>query len=260
MDGVVVLTELSSQTQVLEESKQKLPPRLPPNRVVVLGVLLLQHLEEQREIRSHAASNTNTICVRKDGRTGGRRRSADLSQLIVVRVVVVKAFDHVSRGPQDPAGEDGVKELHGDFSARHRLHLHGHHRLVYGRHTHAHTHQTSSTGLRFCRTHEISFLRTVMTGCLGRTEERLGPELCGQAGHHVGISEETLDHSQQEQPRCFKHDDASTQQTSSNCLSKSDSLVCLETSNTTDRHVVAQKVTITQILTVRLTSANCSLL
>lgn len=49
IDGVFVLTELSSDTQVLEDAKQKLSPLLPPNHVVVLRVLLLQHLEERRE-------------------------------------------------------------------------------------------------------------------------------------------------------------------------------------------------------------------
>lgn len=45
IDGVFILTELSSETQVLEDAKQKLSALLPPNHVVVLGVLFLQHLE-----------------------------------------------------------------------------------------------------------------------------------------------------------------------------------------------------------------------
>lgn len=44
---VLVLAELSSQTQVLEEAKQKLLPLLPTDRVIMLRVLLLQHLEQQ---------------------------------------------------------------------------------------------------------------------------------------------------------------------------------------------------------------------
>lgn len=41
INGVFVLTELSSETQVLEEAKQKLPSLLSPNHIVVLRVLIL---------------------------------------------------------------------------------------------------------------------------------------------------------------------------------------------------------------------------
>ncbi len=44
INGVFVLTELSSETQVLEEAKQKLLSLLFPNHTVVLRVLILQHL------------------------------------------------------------------------------------------------------------------------------------------------------------------------------------------------------------------------
>lgn len=49
INGVFVLTELPSETQVLEETKQKLSSLLSPNHVVVLRVLFLQHLEEQKK-------------------------------------------------------------------------------------------------------------------------------------------------------------------------------------------------------------------
>lgn len=49
LDGVFILTELSSETQVLKESKQKLCSLLVPNHIIALRVLFLQHLEEQRE-------------------------------------------------------------------------------------------------------------------------------------------------------------------------------------------------------------------
>lgn len=50
INGVFVLTELSSETQVLEEAKQKLPSLLSPDHIIVLRVLILQHLEnEQRK-------------------------------------------------------------------------------------------------------------------------------------------------------------------------------------------------------------------
>lgn len=55
----------------------------------------------------------------------------DLSEFIVVGVDIMKTLDHVSRGPQDPAGVDRVKQLHGDFGARHRLHVDRHQRLVW---------------------------------------------------------------------------------------------------------------------------------
>ena len=48
--GVFILTELSSDTQVLEEAKQKLFSLPSPDHVVVLSVLFLQHLEEQRKV------------------------------------------------------------------------------------------------------------------------------------------------------------------------------------------------------------------
>lgn len=54
------------------------------------------------------------------------RADEDLSEFVVVREDVVKAFDHVTRGPQDATRVDGVKEVHGDSSARYLLHLHTH--------------------------------------------------------------------------------------------------------------------------------------
>lgn len=54
------------------------------------------------------------------------RRDGDLSKFIVVREDIVKAFDHVTRGPQDATCVDGVKEIHGDSSARYLLHFHTH--------------------------------------------------------------------------------------------------------------------------------------
>ena len=40
-DGVFVLTELSSQTQVLEKAEQELASLFSANHVVVLGILFL---------------------------------------------------------------------------------------------------------------------------------------------------------------------------------------------------------------------------
>lgn len=45
LDCVLVLAELSAQTQVLEEAEQKLLPLRPPHGVVILRPFLLQHLE-----------------------------------------------------------------------------------------------------------------------------------------------------------------------------------------------------------------------
>lgn len=54
------------------------------------------------------------------------RTDQDLSEFVVVGVNIVKAFDHMTRGPQDATGVDRVKEVHGDSSARYLLHLHTH--------------------------------------------------------------------------------------------------------------------------------------
>lgn len=59
------------------------------------------------------------------------RKDADLSQFIIIRVDIVKAFDYMSRGPHDPAGVDRVKHLHGNLSAQYLLHVDRHHWLVY---------------------------------------------------------------------------------------------------------------------------------
>lgn len=64
------------------------------------------------------------------------RTDSDLSEFIIVRVDIMKAFDYMSRGPQDPTRVDWVKQLHGNFSAWHRLHIDRHHWLVYNEHTH----------------------------------------------------------------------------------------------------------------------------
>lgn len=48
-------------------------------------------------------------------------RHTDPPEFIVVWVDVVEALEHVTRGPHDAAGVEGVEELHGDSGARHRL-------------------------------------------------------------------------------------------------------------------------------------------
>lgn len=58
---VLVLTELSSQTQVLEDAKQKLLPLLLADRVIMLRVLLLQHLE-QRDSEFHIFKRLTNGC------------------------------------------------------------------------------------------------------------------------------------------------------------------------------------------------------
>ncbi len=65
---------------------------------------------------------------------------SDLSEFIIVRIDIMKAFNYVSRGPQDPTRVDWVKQLHGDFSARHWLHINRHNWLVC-----KHTSQKHST-------------------------------------------------------------------------------------------------------------------
>lgn len=142
-NGVFVLTELSSQTQVLEEAKQKLSSLFSPKHIVVLRVLLLQHLEEQRKIWYDSMSNEIT----RDRRVDEKRKS-NLSELIIVGVDIMKAFNHMSRGPQDPTRVDWVKQLHGDLSTWHQLHIDRHHWLVYIKHTQKHT-QVKNIPLRF---------------------------------------------------------------------------------------------------------------
>lgn len=46
----------------------------------------------------------------------------------------------MSRGPQDPTGVDGVKQLHGHFSAWHQFHINRHHWVVYNRYKNKTTH------------------------------------------------------------------------------------------------------------------------
>lgn len=58
------------------------------------------------------------------------RTDKDLSEFIVVGVDIMKAFDYVTRGPQDATWVDRVKEVHGDSSAWYLLHFHTH-RPVY---------------------------------------------------------------------------------------------------------------------------------
>lgn len=82
----------------------------------------------------------------------------------------MKAFNYMSGGPQDPTSVDWVKQLHGDLSARHRLHINRHHWSVYNKHTQTHT-QDKNIPLRFdcqhCQADEINFLLPVMKGFLG---------------------------------------------------------------------------------------------
>lgn len=135
MDGVFILTELSSETQVFENAKQEFFPLLSTNRIVVLRVLLLQHLEDNRE-RLGVTPPGQKLIGRGSLRQTGGGEEADLSELIIVRVDIMKAFDDMSRGPQDPTGVERVKKLHGDLCAWHRLHIHGHHWPVYSKYTH----------------------------------------------------------------------------------------------------------------------------
>lgn len=86
----------------------------------------------------------------------------DLSEFIIVGVDIVKTLDHVSRGPQDPAGVDRVKQLHGDFGARHRLHVDRHQRLVW-KETNTQTdgdvrNIPPTFNCQYCPADEISFL------------------------------------------------------------------------------------------------------
>lgn len=131
INGVFVLTELSSETQMLEEAKQKLSSLLFPNHVVVLRVLFLQHLEEQRnvDLELHVKKKID------EDRHVGEKRESDLSEFIIVGVDIMKAFNYMSRGTQDPTRVDWVKQLHGDLSARHRLHINWHHWLVCNKNT-----------------------------------------------------------------------------------------------------------------------------
>ncbi len=63
---------------------------------------------------------------------------SDLSEFIIVWVNIMKAFNYMSRRPQDPTRVDWVKQLHGDLGAGHRLHIHRHNWFVF-KHTHIHT-------------------------------------------------------------------------------------------------------------------------
>ena len=63
-------------------------------------------------------------------------RVTDPSEFIIVGVDIMKTFNYMSRGPQDPTRVDWVKQLHGDLSARHQLHINTHHWLVYKKNTH----------------------------------------------------------------------------------------------------------------------------
>lgn len=105
------------------------------------------------------------------------RKDSDLSEFIVVRVDIMKAFHYVSRGPQDPTRVDGIKQLRGNFSAWHRLHVDRHHWLVYS----THKTQVKSTPLRFdcqyCRADEINFLLSAMKGFLGDMTYQEAPRL-----------------------------------------------------------------------------------
>lgn len=62
-------------------------------------------------------------------------KESHLSELIIVRVDIMKAFYYMSRGPQDPTRVDWVKQFHGDSGAWHCLHMNRHHWLVYNTHT-----------------------------------------------------------------------------------------------------------------------------
>lgn len=59
INGVLILTEFSPKTQVLEEAKQKLSSFPSPHHVVVLRVLLLQHLVGQRTTSNETQTKTN---------------------------------------------------------------------------------------------------------------------------------------------------------------------------------------------------------
>lgn len=71
----------------------------------------------------------------------------DLSEFVIVGVDIMKTFDHVSGGPHDPAGVDRVKQLHGDFGARHRLHVDRHQQLVW-KETNTQTHRRTDGEVR----------------------------------------------------------------------------------------------------------------
>lgn len=127
-----------------------------------------------------------------------RREVTDPSLFIIVGVDIMKAFNYMSRGPQDPTRVDWVKQLHGDLSARHRLHINTHHWLVYNKNTHT---EVQNIPLRFdcqyCPADGINFILSVMKRLPGGTwhTERhpgSGLQLFGQAGYHIRISEETL--------------------------------------------------------------------
>lgn len=67
------------------------------------------------------------------------RKGSNLSEFIIVGVDIMKAFNYMSRGSQDPARVDWVKQIHGDLSAQHLLHINGHHWLVYDIHAQKHS-------------------------------------------------------------------------------------------------------------------------
>lgn len=92
----------------------------------------------------------------------------DLSEFIIVGVDIMKAFNYLSRGPQDPTRVDWAKQLHGGLSARHRLHINTHHWLVYNKHTHTEVKKHSTEICKYCPADEINFLLSVLKGFLSR--------------------------------------------------------------------------------------------
>lgn len=118
-----ILTELAAKTQVFKEDEEKLSSLLSPNHKEVFRVLVLQHLEETIRSGTHSTS--------KDIRYTDKKRAGHLSELIVVRVNIMKAFNQISRGPHDATCVKWIKQLHGDLTAWHNLHTDRHHWLVY---------------------------------------------------------------------------------------------------------------------------------
>lgn len=100
----------------------------------------------------------------------------------------MKAFDHVTRGPQDATRVDRVKEVHGDSSARYLLHFHAH-GPVY-----AHRSDTSRWGL-IAGIVQLPIIspEKALWGTW-HTKRCRGPcvHLCGQTGNHFRVFEKTL--------------------------------------------------------------------